>query len=80
LLKGYYEDGLIHLGLSSHAHASKVAWRVIKDWLAAQIALIESEMATLDEVMLPYLIVGPDKQSLYSLMSEHQLMLPGPSA
>ena len=39
-------------------HAERVAWRVIKDWLEAQIALVNAEQATLDEVMLPYLITG----------------------
>jgi hypothetical protein len=41
--------------------AERVAWRVIKDWLAAQLALIEAQMATLDEVMLPYLVTGQDR-------------------
>jgi hypothetical protein len=37
-------------------HAERVAWRVIKDWVEAQMALVAAEQATLDEVMLPYLI------------------------
>lgn len=40
------------------AQAERVAWRIVKDWLAAQLTLIEAHMATLDEVMLPYLVVG----------------------
>jgi hypothetical protein len=39
-------------------HAVKVAWRVLKDWLAAQLAIIEAEMATFDQVMLPYMQMG----------------------
>jgi hypothetical protein len=50
-------------------HAADVAWRVIKDWLEAQLALIGAEMVTLDEVMLPYLAIGEDRagvpQTLY---------------
>lgn len=38
-------------------HAADVAWRVVKDWLAAQLAIIDAEMVTLDQVMLPYLQV-----------------------
>jgi hypothetical protein len=41
--------------------AERVAWRIVKDWLEAQVALIEAAMATLDEVMLPYLLVAPDR-------------------
>ena len=43
------------------AQAQRVAWRVVKDWLAAQLALIEAQMATLDEVMLPYLVTSPNR-------------------
>jgi hypothetical protein len=43
------------------AQAERVAWRIVKDWLAAQLALIEAQMATLDEVMLPYLVTRPNR-------------------
>lgn len=43
---------------SSREQAERVAWRVIKDWLEAQLALIETRMVALDQVMLPYLRVG----------------------
>lgn len=33
----------------------RVAWRIIKDWLEAQVALIETAMVTFDQVMLPYM-------------------------
>jgi hypothetical protein len=46
-------------------HAARVAWRVIKDWLEAQLALVAARMAQLDEVMLPYLVM-PSGQTLYS--------------
>lgn len=41
-------------------HAAMVAWRVVKDWLEANLALIAAQMATLSEVMLPYLHVDED--------------------
>jgi len=42
-------------------HAANVAWRVVKDWLEANLALIAAQMATLTEVMLPYLHVDEDR-------------------
>lgn len=36
-------------------HARNVAWRIIKDWLEAQMALIETNMVTFEQVMLPYM-------------------------
>lgn len=46
---------------TTRKHAAAVAWRVVKDWIEAQVALIDAEMATLDQVMLPYLQVGEDR-------------------
>jgi hypothetical protein len=36
--------------------AARVAWRIAKDWLEAQAALIDAGLASLDEVMLPYML------------------------
>jgi len=43
------------------AQAERVAWRIVKDWLAAQLTLIDAQMASLDEVMLPYLVTAPNR-------------------
>lgn len=37
-------------------HAEKVAWRVAKEWLTSQLALIDAGMTTLDEVMFPWML------------------------
>jgi len=34
--------------------ARKVGWRIIKDWIDSQIALIETHMVKIEEVFLPY--------------------------
>ena len=36
--------------------AARVAWRNIKDWIDSQMAMIEVELVTIDEVFLPYMI------------------------
>ena len=36
--------------------AYKTAWANIRDWLAAQMALIETEMVDVGEIFLPYLL------------------------
>lgn len=41
---------------ASMAQARRVAWRIIKDWVAAQMALIEAEQASLAQVFLPYAV------------------------
>ena len=58
------------------AQAERVAWRIVKDWLAAQLALIDAQMATLDEVMLPYLLVAPDR-TLREQWRDHEALPSG---
>lgn len=38
--------------------AKRVAWRILKDWVEAQMALIDVQMAALDQVFLPYMQCG----------------------
>ena len=45
---------------TTREHAARVAWRVMKDWLAATLAIVETQMLRLDEVMLPYLMVDEE--------------------
>ena len=32
----------------------RVAWRILKDWVEAQLALIETGMVSVEQVFLPY--------------------------
>ncbi len=38
----------------TQAQAVRVAWRILKDWTEAQLAIIAAEMASLEQVFLPY--------------------------
>lgn len=58
--------------------AERVAWRILKDWIEAQLAIVQAGLVTIDEVMLPYLRMNADK-TLYQVMRESRLALPGPS-
>jgi hypothetical protein len=63
---------------TTREHAANVAWRVVKDWLEANLALIAAQMATLNEVMLPYLHVD-DSRTLWQAYQEREqaALLPG---
>jgi hypothetical protein len=54
--------------------ANKVAWRIIKDWIDAQMAILETEMVEMEEIFLPYMI-NNDGQTLYQAFKNNQLML-----
>ena len=56
--------------------ASRVAWRILKDWIRSQMAILETEMVTLDQIFLPYMQTNRDGKILYEVMLEHHLQLP----
>ena len=60
---------------SSREQAERVAWRVLKDWLAAQLALVASEMVGMDQVMLPYLQVEASGLTLYDAYRNKENLL-----
>lgn len=55
--------------------AERTAWRNVRDWVLAQMALIESCDVPIDEVFLPYLTSRSGK-TLYQIYSTGQLLLP----
>ena len=56
--------------------AERVAWRIIKDWISAQMAILESEMVQMDEIFLPYM-VSESGQTLFEAYRNNQSMLGG---
>lgn len=55
-------------------HAEKIAWRIVKDWVEAQMAILESGMVQMDEIFLPYMI-NNQGQTVYQLYQKQQLLL-----
>lgn len=54
--------------------AERVAWRIVKDWVEAQMAILESEMVQMDEIFLPYM-VNNSGRTFFEAYRENQLML-----
>jgi hypothetical protein len=49
--------------------ARRVAWRIIKDWVEAQLAIVESRQAQMTEVFLPY-VVSESGQTMFQAFTE----------
>lgn len=56
--------------------AERTAWKNIRDWVLAQIALVEACDVPIDQVFLPYLTDGTGK-TLYDAYSAGKLLLGG---
>ncbi len=59
--------------LKTRQQATNVAWRILKDWVEAQLAIVEAEMAEMAEVFLPYVQDATGK-TLYKSIEERGFM------
>lgn len=66
-------------GLQTPEQALRVAWRITKDWVAAQLAIIETRMVTTAQVFLPYAITK-NGQSVYEYIASNSTLLLGSGA
>lgn len=55
---------------ANYPQAVRVAWRIIKDWVRAQMALLETEMVKMEQVFLPYMVGKGGEKTLYEVMDD----------
>lgn len=76
VLAAFKKDRKIPRSAETERQAKMTAWRIVKDWVEAQLALIEAGQADMAEVFLPY-AVTTSGQSLYQKMLESPKLLIG---
>lgn len=52
----------------------RIAWRIVKDWVEAQMALVEAGQAEIAEVFFPYVIQSND-QTMFQAFKSQALQL-----
>lgn len=52
--------------------AQKIAWRIMKDWIDSQMALVDISMVKFEQVFLPYAFDFNKNQSLYEAFEERK--------
>jgi len=55
--------------------AVKTSWRIVKDWVEAQCALIETQMVTTAQVFLPYAVMRDGKTLSETVAQNPQFLL-----
>lgn len=70
------QDSRVPARLVTKEQALRVAWRITKDWIAAQVAFIETMMVTTAQVFLPYAVTA-NGQSLYEYVGQNTTLLLG---
>jgi len=71
-----YRRGKVERRFTSMQHATRVAWRIIKDWVESQLAIVESGMVEMTEVFLPYQLVTENRTVYETMVQRH--MITGP--
>jgi len=83
VLRNQYQERKVPRSLANDAgHARRVAWRIVRNWIEAQLALIEVGMVKVEQVFLPYM-QNPAGQTVFEVMEESHfqgLALPSPAA
>jgi hypothetical protein len=62
-------------GYRDEKQPARVAWRILKDWIEAQMAIIDSSMVSLEEVFLPYML-AKGNMTFFELLQERGFLLP----
>lgn len=64
VLSCFKKDKKVPNASKNNDQALRTAWRIVKDWVEAQMAIIQSEQATIEEVFMPYLIINSTGETL----------------
>lgn len=61
-----------------HDQAERVAWRIVREWLVSNLALIRLGMVQFEETMMPYMLVGDDGRTAFEdYCNKQKLLGPG---
>jgi len=74
------QDSKVERKFKTEEQARRVAWRIIKDWCEAQLAIIEAGAAELPEVFFPYLINPRTNDTIFHDFVQFQLPPGDPNA
>lgn len=67
-------DGNVARGLRTEEQAIRVAWRIIKDWVEAQLAIIATQMVKPEQAFLPYMLNAQGK-TVYEVFADNPQFL-----
>ena len=62
---------------SRRQQAIRTSWRILKDWVETQMALLENGMVTMDEIFLPYMLAGG--QTFYQALVAGEVKMLNPA-
>jgi len=67
-------DRRVPRSLVTQEQALRVAWRIVKDWIRAQMAFLDTEMVVMEQVFLPYMLSTQGK-TLYEVLADSRFQI-----
>lgn len=75
VLKAMKRDKKVPGSKCTEEQAQRVAWRIVKTWVEAQMAIVESDLADMAEVFLPYAVTKTGETMYNYIKKDTQLLL-----
>lgn len=66
------QRSVVKRAVENREQARKVGWRILKDWVDAQMAILDLKLAKIQEVFLPYAYDLEQKKTFYEMIEEKQ--------
>lgn len=60
-----------------YEQAERVAWRIIKDWIAGQMAFLETKMVKTDQLLLAFLLTNDGQTTMFEFYEMNRQRLLG---
>lgn len=68
VLRCLKQDRKVPNSSKNSEQALRTSWRIVKDWVEAQLAIVEAQLAPIQEVFMPYLVVSATGETLSQKM------------
>lgn len=75
VLRAMNKDKKVPRSKCTPEQAQRVAWRIVKDWVEAQMAIVEAQLADMAEVFLPYAVTKTGETLYKNIQSNNMLLL-----
>ncbi len=75
VLKAMQKDKKVPKRLLTKEQALKVSWRIVKDWVEAQMGIVDANLADMAEVFLPYAVTRNGMTLYKEMLGDGMLML-----
>jgi hypothetical protein len=76
VLRAMKHNKKVPRSLCNEEQALRVGWRIVKDWVEAQMAIVEAQLSSLAEVFLPYAVTKSGNTLFKLLNNDKGLLLP----